>query len=635
MDESGRANKRQRSDSGGDEPKFFIYTNKTKSADIPKSTLTHLRVDVSVEEIPASEFDGCKELVVAQLPLALETVGESAFRGCSNLKSVQFFRNAASLDTDPNNELDDASIVFPENGNLEIGKGAFRDCSSLRKVIVRSNSTKLNKSAFSGCEGLIAAELPKGIEVISPGLFQSCRSLCTVNVPSSVIVIGDGAFEECESLTSLDLPIGLQSIGCFSLRDCKSIESLDIPATVSKIGRLAFYRCSELKQISLPEQLEVIEAGMLEECSNLQYVYIPEKVRVIKRWSFGGCSEISHLRIPSSVTKIEKHAFSCCSELLSLELPEGLSTAEYYDQSNEEHEEDLEIGRVDYDGNDYMSIYSCFDLVNLVIPSNQECDGFEFNDPMGADGFLESLRFGKFVTETSHEGYEELVRKLKNRFADSPLHTLCYYQSYHPEAEMMEKLRTLLKSDPSAGTSKVDVFGMTPLHVLAVSQTPNISMILALLDGGHSNPLFFNRDSFGSTPIDYMWMNRMPDAPKLIRSLVQNVLDRTKWLDRWKSDVLGDLDSVLAKDFLCRVEEIGQVVFKVASYQRLESISLLELHLWKMKIDGSGPGECADRENCRINSGASVVIPSVLPFLDQLEVKDYACPYISNHTSYN
>eukprot|EP00980_Cylindrotheca_fusiformis_P013839 scaffold3594_cov138-Cylindrotheca_fusiformis.AAC.4 len=55
-----------------------------------------------------------------------------------------------------------------------------------------------------------------------------------------------------------------------------------------------------------------------------------------------------------------------------------------------------------------------------------------------------------------------------------------------------------------------------------------------------------------------------------------------------------------------------------------EVISLLELCLWKMKIiDVGGDEQITKRESCRINSGASVVIPHVLPFLGNVKVKDY------------
>jgi hypothetical protein len=75
-------------------------------------------------------------------------------------------------------------------------------------------------------------------------------------------------------------------------------------------------------------------------------------------------------------------------------------------------------------------------------------------------------------------------------------------------------------------------------------------------------------------------------------------------------------------------------------------MSLLELALWKDKIDGCKPTIVTDRgrdedrspkrsrldnshlahvdrESCRFNSGAEVVISNVLPFLDKVCREDY------------
>jgi hypothetical protein len=91
---------------------------------------------------------------------------------------------------------------------------------------------------------------------------------------------------------------------------------------------------------------------------------------------------------------------------------------------------------------------------------------------------------------------------------------------------------------------------------------------------------------------------------------------------------------------------VGLLSFKLVSYEWLESMSLLELALWKGKIDGCkaaivtarGRGEGrspkrprldkslvahVDRQSCRISSGAEVVISNVLPFLDKVCRHDY------------
>jgi hypothetical protein len=102
--------------------------------------------------------------------------------------------------------------------------------------------------------------------------------------------------------------------------------------------------------------------------------------------------------------------------------------------------------------------------------------------------------------------------------------------------------------------------------------------------------------------------------------------------------MLAALDGALAVDWSSRQREIGLLSFKLATYERLGAISMLELALWKVKIDERKPvqnkeqlddegslkklrlvesdlsqDEVAARQSCRINSGAEVVISNVLP----------------------
>jgi hypothetical protein len=120
-----------------------------------------------------------------------------------------------------------------------------------------------------------------------------------------------------------------------------------------------------------------------------------------------------------------------------------------------------------------------------------------------------------------------------------------------------------------------------------------------------------------------------------------------QWLGlaRWKSVI-----STAMNEDLAAVEDIESsnrraialLCFKLSAYERLEAISLLELALWKTKIDeckaafdtdherdkeSSPPKrpiflnkshlDRVDRQSCRINSGAEIVISLVLPFLDK------------------
>jgi hypothetical protein len=648
-------------------PTIFIYNEDTKD-DIPRN-VTHVKVDPFVKEIHRNAFQDCDSLVEVEFSEGLEVIGRDAFSDCTNLKHINklpstlkeigddAFWSCASLD----------SIEFPE-GLQVIGNRAFHRCGKLKRIKIPSAHVVFKSNAFSDCYGLVSVDLPEGLQVIGRRWFSECTSLTTVNVPSSVIEIQDGAFADCASLASLDLPEGLQSIRAESFAGCESLATLHIPSTVCKIGTHVFGNCTGLRSITLPDALETIEAHMFFGCTSLTHIEIPPKVtkigvqafqyceglkhlripssvveigdhafescrqlmsvhllgnlRTIEEETFRFCDSLTHVRIPSSVTRIERAAFANCTQLMSLELPEGLGTL-----------------NLDGDLEDIPNIYDCSSLVNLVLPSEQRFQQLD-NDVV-----MEGLKLRHIASS-----FTDLFSKLQHRFDDLPVHRLCYYQSYYPLMEVVENLRQSMDADPAAG-NKMDAFGMTPFHILALSQTPNLSLFQELMKV-YKVDTIRAKDKFGSNPIDYLCMNHIPASATVIQSLLLTIFaERVRWLGlvRWKSDMVDAMDEALAVEWASRRREIRLLYFKLATYERLESVSLLELALWKVKIDSCKAAydtdhergeECrskrprldrshldgVDRQSCRIKSGADVVISNVLPFLDTVCREDYIAP---------
>eukprot|EP00980_Cylindrotheca_fusiformis_P025817 scaffold14678_cov97-Cylindrotheca_fusiformis.AAC.1 len=615
------------------DPDFFVYSSKMKETDIPAETLTHLRVDSSVTEIPARTFEYCKALVHVQLPATLTRIHSHAFYECTNLKWIQFLSNTTLENSSSDRGFKAGLIVIPETAVLQIDDCAFCLCKSLRNIIVSSVSTILGKSAFQQCKGLFHVELPEGLQVIEEKLFSGCESLTTVKVPSSVIRICNFAFSGCSRLASFNFPDGLLEIGKWAFCNCHSFETLHLPSTVHKIGRAAFQSCWRLKCIKLPPTLEIVDDCLFRACQRLEYIEIPAMTKKIGCEAFYQCSSLSHLRIPPSVDHIALTAFVSCKDLISIELPDqrfltddearisvlsagirgckqlvnlvaNLISIELPDQRFLTDEDSVSR---------FKTIHGCRQLVNLV--ANPVLIG----NPYKMQGFLQNSKIGSIVG-----GLDDFLHKTTHRFDKCPLNKLCYYQSYYSLDEAMMKLGSLMEDDPLAATTQVDEFGMTPLHILSLSQTPNLSMLLAVMNGGHPDHIILGKDSFGSTPMDYLCLNKMPNSAKVIRSLLPKRVD---WLglDPWKSDVMQVVDNALAVDRASRRREIGVAYFHLANYERKEVLSLVEIYLWSVKInevDSQDHG--VDRQSCRINSGATVVIPHVLAFLGKLELEDYA-----------
>eukprot|EP00980_Cylindrotheca_fusiformis_P004941 scaffold1051_cov119-Cylindrotheca_fusiformis.AAC.16 len=631
-------------------PLYFLYTSETRGTDIPRTTLTRLRVDSSATEIHFRAFFRCEGLVRVLLPETLTRIKESAFQCCVNLKCVQFvsedsLENSSSFD----HSLEEG-LVVPEQARLHIEPRAFSYCNSLRKVTVCSVSPTIGWGNFRCCSGLTFVQLPEGLLAIERELFYQCTSLSSVKIPSSVIKIESAAFFGCGSLSFVDFPPGLRRIEGLSFSLCQSIETLHIPSTVSTIlykafsacerltyvklpqtletvGKLVFEKCPKLEHVGLdypelppvmailgysmfkecrrlqymklPPTLEIIETSLFEECHRLEYIEIPSTVKKIREGAFQGCSSLTHVRIPPSVEHIERRVFAFCKSLVSIELPEGLLLDSDRGDSGDRDYWDLDHG-----------IALCPSLLNVAFPTLTVTD------------YYTDFEWRRLKLFSVADGRWDLLVKLKHRFDKSPLNKLCYYQSYYSLGDAMAKLRSLMGEDLLAA-SQVDEFGMTPLHILSLSQNPNLSMMVAVIGGGHPDHIIHGRDSFRCTPMHYLCLNSSPSSTQVIRSLLQMRLDRLG-LDRWKSELSQAVDKALAVERSSRSREIGVVCFKCAQYERMEVLSLVELCLWKLKIDEVDSIEqSADRLSCRINSGASIVIPPVLAFLGKLDVEDY------------
>eukprot|EP00980_Cylindrotheca_fusiformis_P005496 scaffold1170_cov122-Cylindrotheca_fusiformis.AAC.4 len=574
------------------EPAYFFFTSETKTSDIPKETLTHLRVDSSVREIPERTFEKCCALVQVQLPDSLTRIGKYAFVLCSKLKCVQFVSRNGSLATFTNNgNSEDGLISFPEM-KLQVDDFAFSFCDSLRKLVVCSVATRLSGISFNFCSGLISVEFPEGLQVIERWLAH-CESLTTVKIPSSVIKIGEKAFYRCRSIASLDLPHRLLEIGKSSFEQCSSLEAIRVPSTVSSIGARAFKSCSNLERTTLPQTLKRIESETFCGCCCLESIEIPPTTSFIGDRAFDTCCTLSHIRLPPSVSSIATGAFSGCRGLISIEIPEEFPFE--------------------------LELLGCFSVKNLA-------GSLPFEFPWLAS-FL-----GINIARVT-KGEADLLFKLRHRFDKSPLNKLCYYQSYHSSEDAMVQLRSLMEDDPLAATTQVDEFGMTPLHVLSLSQTPNLDMLLAVMKRGHLDHIIYGKDALGSTPMDNLCLNRMPDSKDVIRSVLKSRFSYLLDFDRSsKSEMVEAVDGAVVLDPSFRRREVCIVYFELLNHERKEILCLVELCLWKMKIDEATSNMeqiLADRQACRIMSGAAVVIPHLLPFLGQVDVEDYFARYRS------
>jgi ankyrin repeat protein len=104
--------------------------------------------------------------------------------------------------------------------------------------------------------------------------------------------------------------------------------------------------------------------------------------------------------------------------------------------------------------------------------------------------------------------------------------------------ETIETIREVLNQNPSAA-NQMDALGMTPLHILTVSQKPVVELLQML--STFVDMAMSSKDSFGSTPFDYLCKNSLIQGKDATGWMIQKVLERRQpflGLDRWKQELL-------------------------------------------------------------------------------------------------
>ena len=364
----------------------MFYQSKLKTVVIPANATT----------IGNSAFEQCASLISIDIPANVETIGTAVFWGCSSLTTVTF-EKGSQLKTIGGGSSSYygafsyctalTSIEIPASVET-IGASAFKGCSKLAtvtfekesqlKTIIGGGYSEPNYyGVFSDCTALTSIEIPASVETIEAAAFKDCSSLATVTFEngSQLKTIGGGnshsyyygAFSYCSSLTSIEIPASVETIkasafkGCSSLAtvtfengsqlktieggypssgtfaDCTALTSIEIPASVETIEAAAFKGCSSLATVTFEKgsQLKTIgggsySSGAFGQLKNLMTVDMSActQVKTIGESAFDGDSELRLFKIGTETPPTcGRDAFSGINPYSVLKVPSGCADA--------------------------------------------------------------------------------------------------------------------------------------------------------------------------------------------------------------------------------------------------------------------------------------------------------------------
>ena len=226
---------------------------------------------------------------------AVTAIGKYAFRDCRSMKA----------------------IIIPESVK-KIEEGAFFACTALSDVMIPEKNTDIDDMAFSDCWSLTNSQ---GFVIVNDMLFNYYGTNVVVSVPSNVKRLSSHAFYRNYDLVHVTIPQGVTNIGNNAFAECSSLKGVSLPSSVERMGERSFYQCGQLESISLPNQMTEIENAFFVACSSLKSVKYPANLKRIGSSAFSSCASLEKLEIPIGVTNVGEYAFACCNGLSSVRIP--------------------------------------------------------------------------------------------------------------------------------------------------------------------------------------------------------------------------------------------------------------------------------------------------------------------------
>ena len=276
-----------------------------------------------------------------------------------------------------------------------IGENAFKDQTTITKVILPDTITSIGRRAYYGCTNLKESNIPvnvseignqpfykSGIESLTYSSnclsFSQDSSIFTISTLKNITFdtewIPEYVCYNCTNLTVVVFNENVKWIGKYAFSGCSNLTYVTIPRSINGIRYHAFVGCPNLNLVyyngTLEDWLNIGFEMAIEKddncganpCNNgaslflcgelLTEVVIPSSFERIYNGAFTGCESITCVVIPDSVTSIGDSAFLNCTNLVNITIPDSVTS----------------IGK--------SVFYGCTSLSNITIPYNVKSIGW-------------------------------------------------------------------------------------------------------------------------------------------------------------------------------------------------------------------------------------------------------------------
>ncbi len=302
-----------------------------------------------------------------KIPSTVETIGDYAFRGASQLYDVTLSDNLKYIEEGAFYSSSCEITALP-SGLLEIGEKAFAYNSRNDSFKIPSTVTLIHPTAFmanSSLDYITVATDNANYSSLEGVLFNKDQTeLITFPKLKNVIYRNGTMYGH----TPYTVPSTVERIGEYAFSEAYIVEVV-IPSNVKTVGEKAFYNCPYLESVTLNEGVETLENGAFEfdvygskslltditipvSLSSFSFEYFPDNCVLTVAdgnplystdetgtlfsadktilYKYSSANENTEYEVPSTVEIIRHKAFYSNTKLTKVILPANLEEIESY-----------------------------------------------------------------------------------------------------------------------------------------------------------------------------------------------------------------------------------------------------------------------------------------------------------------
>lgn len=258
LDKPGGENFGEANDPADDYASLARYVDFDNTTYTVPATVSYDSRDYKIEGILKASFKNCDALEAIEFDVNsnISSIESEAFANTTNVKNLDL--SVTDIKVIPERAFAYGkslqSVVLPTD-IVEVKESAFEGCSSLKSMDL-SAVTTLGKAIFKDCTALESVTLGS-VKAFPEQIFYNASSLVDVKVAdiTAVTDVKTRAFYGCSSLNETNFPTSamtaLKNIESEAFYGCSGYKTIHISAVLTTIGGKAFAGCTGLASFTI------------------------------------------------------------------------------------------------------------------------------------------------------------------------------------------------------------------------------------------------------------------------------------------------------------------------------------------------------------------------------------------------